>query len=56
MQLDDVIKGLESGELFEGCIRISQKCTNEAYVPSPVRNHDAIFVNNILIAMFIFKG
>jgi hypothetical protein len=39
MELDDVMKGLESGELFEGNIRISQKCTTEAYVPSPVNNY-----------------
>lgn len=37
MPLDEVKKGLESGELFEGRIRISQKCVSEAYVPSPVR-------------------
>lgn len=37
MSLDDVKKGLESGELFEAKIRISQKCHSEAYVPSPVR-------------------
>lgn len=46
MQLDDVIKGLESGELFEGYIRISQKCTNEAYVPSPDKSKD-ILLNSI---------
>lgn len=39
MPLDEVKKGLESGELFEGNIRISQKCNSEAYVPSPVRIH-----------------
>lgn len=33
----DVKKGLESGELFEAIIRISQKCSSEAYVASPVR-------------------
>lgn len=37
MLLDDVKIGLDNGELFEGNIRISQKCNNEAYVPSPVR-------------------
>jgi len=52
MQLDDVKKGLESGELFEGDIRISQKCPTEAYVPSPVRNHCEMFVYNILLIMF----
>lgn len=36
MPLDDVKRGLESGILFEGHIRISQKCVSEAYVPSPV--------------------
>lgn len=39
MPWDDVVKGLESGELFEGNIRISQKCSNEAYIPSPVKTH-----------------
>jgi len=52
MQLDDVKKGLESGELFEGNIRISQKCPTEAYVPSPVRNHCEMFVYNILLIIF----
>lgn len=52
MQLDDVKKGLESGELFEGYIRISQKCPTEAYVPSPVRNHYEMFVYNILLVIF----
>lgn len=37
MPLVDVEKGLKSGELFEGIIRISKKCASEAYVPSPVR-------------------
>jgi len=46
MELDDVIKGLESGELFEGNIRISQKCTIEAYVPSPDKSKD-ILINSI---------
>lgn len=52
MQLDDVKKGLESGELFEGNIRISQKCHTEAYVPSPVRNLCEMFVYNILLIIF----
>lgn len=39
MPFVDVQKGLESGELFEGIIRINQKCTSEAYVPSPVRKY-----------------
>lgn len=52
MQFDDVKKGLESGELFEGHIRISQKCSTEAYVPSPVRNHCEVFVYNPLIIIF----
>ncbi|KAL4084634.1 hypothetical protein QTP88_027564 [Uroleucon formosanum] len=46
MQLDDVKKGLESGELFEGYIRISQKCPTEAYVPSPDKSKD-ILLNGI---------
>ncbi|XP_025193320.1 DIS3-like exonuclease 2 [Melanaphis sacchari] len=46
MQLEDVKKGLESGELFEGNIRISQKCTTEAYVPSPDKSKD-ILINSI---------
>lgn len=37
MSFDDVKKGLENKELFEGIIRISQKCSSEAYVPSPVK-------------------
>jgi len=52
MQLDDVKKGLESGELFEGNIRISQKCPTEAYVPSPVRNLCETCVYNILLLIF----
>lgn len=46
MEFDKVKKGLESGELFESNLRISPKCTTEAYVPSPVKKHDEI---NILI-------
>lgn len=46
MQLDDVKKGIESGKLFEGNIRISQKCTTEAYVPSPDKSKD-ILINSI---------
>ncbi|XP_001942877.1 DIS3-like exonuclease 2 [Acyrthosiphon pisum] len=46
MQLDDVKKGLESGDLFEGNIRISQKCPTEAYVPSPDKSKD-ILINGI---------
>jgi len=49
MQFDDVKKGLESGQLFEGHIRISQKCPTEAYVPSPVRSHCELYVYNLLI-------
>jgi len=52
MPLEDVKKGLESGELFEGYIRISQKCPTEAYVPSPVRNLCEIFVYNTLLIIF----
>jgi len=43
MLLDDVKKGLESGELFEAHIRISQKCHSEAYVPSPVRKQNLFY-------------
>ncbi|KAL5233445.1 hypothetical protein ACI65C_000855 [Semiaphis heraclei] len=46
MQFDDVKKGLESGELFEGHIRISQKCPTEAYVPSPDKSKD-ILINGV---------
>lgn len=39
MPLVEVEKGLKNKQLFEGVIRISQKCTSEAYVPSPVKRN-----------------
>ncbi|XP_050432140.1 DIS3-like exonuclease 2 isoform X2 [Adelges cooleyi] len=55
MSLDDVKKGLENGELFEGNIRISQKCYSEAYVPSPDKSKD-ILINSVLLRNRAFDG
>ncbi|VVC37803.1 Hypothetical protein CINCED_3A015729 [Cinara cedri] len=46
MSFDDVKKGLANNELFEGTIRINQKCSAEAYVPSPDKSKD-ILINGI---------
>lgn len=55
MLLDDVKKGLESGELFEGNIRINHKCNSEAYVPSPVRKY-YYFLYQLLTIFSYFIG
>lgn len=45
MPFEDVVKGLKNNELFEGIIRISQKCSSEAYIPSPVKRKLCNFCN-----------